>query len=251
MIPDSGSGARAFKSLHTHYNGCARIIDNEYKRKSIHIVNGMWAFVLPFFPRIISIVIVAIALFFVFIMARPDSFFGSFFSHSFENMARKSDWDHGFLIGPTIYVVMIFLLVLFIDYRIAGSIFAILAFGDGFATVIGKKYGKHKFYNKKSLEGSIAFFAFSFISSITVFLLINQFNTPSAGLSFIPILILPKVLSVNIFNTLAGFIIIIFLLTLTELFAGDYIDDNLILPILGCILFYLIFVSFLAIRTPV
>ena len=89
-------------------------------------------------------------------------------------MARPEDWEKGFLVGPTIYVIMVLILILFFDFRLAGSIFAILAFGDGFATVIGLKYGKHKIHNNKSLEGSIAFFTFSLMSGVAIFVLINQ-----------------------------------------------------------------------------
>ena len=136
-------------------------MDNEYKRKGIHILNGVWAFGLPVFPRLYAILIVLLALIFVFILARPHSKFGSIFSQSFENMAREYEREKGYLYGPTLYVLMVLLLVLFVDFRIAGAVFAILAFGDGTATIIGKKFGYHKFSNKKSLEGSIAFLIFS------------------------------------------------------------------------------------------
>ncbi len=214
-------------------------MDNESKRKSIHIFNGLWAFILPFLPRIYAIIIVFLALIFVFILARPYSPFGSLFQRAFKMMARKVDWDKGYLVGPSIYVMMILVLVIFVDYRIAGALFAILAFGDGFATIFGRKFGKHQLYNSKSLEGSMAFFGFSLISSYLVFLLINTFNKPDAGLTIISNLILPKDLNFNLLTLFVIFIIITFILTLVELFISDYFDDNLVIPIFGCIMLYI------------
>ena len=215
-------------------------MENETKRKTIHILNGLWAFLLAFFPRIVAISIVIVALIFVFILARPDSLFGSFFEKSFRYMARDVDIKKGYLFGPSIYVLMVLILVIFVDYRIAGSIFAILAFGDGFATVIGRKYGNHKLHNKKTIEGSIAFFSFSLISSLIVFLSINEFNTPSAGLIIFPFLMLPKLLNINIVNLLIGFIFVTAILTFIELFIGDIIDDNVMIPISGSVLLYIV-----------
>ena len=222
-------------------------MENETKRKTIHILNGLWAFLLAFFPRIISIAIVILAFIFVFILARPDSLFGSFFKKSFRYMARDIDIKKGYLFGPSIYVLMVLILVIFVDYRIAGSIFAILAFGDGFATVIGRKYGKHIIHNKKTLEGSMAFFLFSMVSSLVVFLSINEFNTPGAGLIIFPFLMLPKFLNLNIISLLVGFAFVNAILTFIELFIGDIIDDNIIIPISGSVLLYLVLIVILEI----
>ena len=220
-------------------------MDNEYKRKGIHILNGLWAFALPVFPRLFAIIIVTLALIFVFILARPQSKFGSIFSHSFENMAREYEREKGYLYGPTIYVSMILLLVLFADFRIAGAVFAILAFGDGTATVFGKKFGYHKFRNNKSLEGSMAFLIFSLFSSFIVFSLINKFNTPSAGLALIPSLMLPKTIAINLFWLFLIFTFICLLSALIELYISEYLNDNLVIPICGTFLFYFIINVFL------
>ena len=216
-------------------------MDNEYKRKGIHIINGLWVFVLPFFQRTLAVLLVFIAFIYVFFLARPNSRFGSFFSKSFDNMARPVDKNKGFLVGPTIYVVMVLIMIGFIDFRIAGAVFAILAFGDGFATIFGRKIGKHRLSNGKSIEGSIAFFLFSFVSSIAVFMLINQFNTPSAGWTIIQSLILPSNLNLSLIFLCLIFISITLILTFIELFMGDFMNDNLLIPICGSTLFYLFF----------
>lgn len=237
MIPDSGFGNWAFKSPHTH--GVNKI---KYGRKIIHISNGFWALLLAFIPRIFALFIILIAFIYVFILSRPKSKFGNIFRFSFTLMARKEDWDKGYLIGPSIYVGMILFCVLFIDYRIAGSIFAILAFGDGFATIIGKKYGKRIIYHSKTLEGSISFFVTAFPTSILIFYLINTYNSPNGYFSFALTVLLPE----NIVNIPLIIIILIFfitsiILTLVELFLGDFLNDNLLIPISGIFVYYTLF----------
>lgn len=211
----------------------------EYKRKSIHILNGMWVFALPFFSRPIAIILVLIAFLYVFFMARPNSIFGSFFSSSFEAMARKEDHEKGFLVGPTIYVVMVLLVVIFLDFRIAGSVFAMLAFGDGLATVIGITYGKHKIFKNKTGEGFLAFVLSSFIASSSIFMLINYFNTPDAELTLIGFLILPHILNIAVTTFIIIFFITSLLVASVELFLGDIINDNYLIPISGSLLLYL------------
>ncbi len=45
--------------------------------------------------------------------------------------------------------------------NIAEASMTIVTIGDGFATIIGKAYGRHKLIGNKTLEGSLAHFAFS------------------------------------------------------------------------------------------
>jgi dolichol kinase len=47
--------------------------------------------------------------------------------------------------------------VLFFDKPIAITALCFLTFGDVTAVLVGKKYGKHKIFSPKSLEGSLAF----------------------------------------------------------------------------------------------
>lgn len=69
----------------------------------------------------------------------------------------------GFSIEPLTYILSVLSLLslsFFIDERICFAAIAILAAGDGFAGVIGRRYGKHRFqFNKnKSWEGSVSGF---------------------------------------------------------------------------------------------
>ncbi len=69
----------------------------------------------------------------------------------------------GFSTEPLSYIFSVLSLLslsFFIDEKICFAAIAILAAGDGFAGVIGRRYGKHRFpFNKnKSWEGSISGF---------------------------------------------------------------------------------------------
>ncbi|MHA2224272.1 MAG: diacylglycerol/polyprenol kinase family protein [Candidatus Hodarchaeales archaeon] len=202
-------------------------MEQEIKRKIIHISMGFLALLLAIFPRWLSILTVLIALFFVLVIARPEVW-----KTGFEAMAsRTEDKRSGFLQGPTLYVFMVFLLVIFLDLRVAASCFAIMAFGDGFANVIGTRYGKHRFsqFHNKSLEGVIAFVFFSFISSVLAFFLVslNVFDIS-------PWISILDIKPVNGITT--SYVIVILLSTsiiasITELLSGGILNDNITVPI--------------------
>ena len=162
-------------------------------------------------------------------------------------MARKDDWERGYLYGPSIYVIMILLCLLFLDYRIAGAIFAILAFGDGFATLIGRKYGQHRIFNKKSWEGALAFFIFAMPTSLFIFLLINQLNTSTGGLTLSFTFLLPLTISLLPIEVIIGiFIVVNSVVTVLELIISDELNDNFLIPISAAIMFYLSFYTVIA-----
>ncbi len=67
----------------------------------------------------------------------------------------------GFAIEPLSYLISVISLLalsFFIDEKLCFAAIAILAAGDGFAGVIGRKYGRHKlpFNKNKSWEGSLS-----------------------------------------------------------------------------------------------
>lgn len=77
----------------------------------------------------------------------------------------------GFAVEPLSYLISVISLLslsFFIDERLCFAAIAILAAGDGFAGVIGRRYGRHRLYfNKdKSWEGSLSGF---FAASLTGF----------------------------------------------------------------------------------
>lgn len=77
--------------------------------------------------------------------------------------------------GLFLYAVSIGLMVvLFRDHWIAASLGMVaMTYGDGFGSVIGKKFGKHKGLGGKSIEGSFGVFA---ATAIVGFVLISLFG---------------------------------------------------------------------------
>lgn len=79
--------------------------------------------------------------------------------------------DKGHKTGLIFYVFsIIVLIVFFFDNWVAASIGIIaMTYGDGFGSVVGRKFGKHKTINGKSLEGSIGvFLAATIMTAIVV-----------------------------------------------------------------------------------
>jgi dolichol kinase len=79
------------------------------------------------------------------------------------SMVYRENEFRDFSIEPSSYFISVILLLylsFFIDEKICFAAIAILAAGDGFAGVVGRKYGKHRFsFNKnKSWEGTLAGF---------------------------------------------------------------------------------------------
>ena len=91
--------------------------------------------------------------------------------------------DMGHRYGLFLYVVSICLMVAFFyDHWLAATI-AIVAMtrGDGFGSVIGKKFGKHKGYHGKSLEGSVAVFVATALVSFLIVILYGYLSVTLPG----------------------------------------------------------------------
>ncbi|MCE8428381.1 MAG: hypothetical protein J5U19_08350 [Candidatus Methanoperedens sp.] len=79
------------------------------------------------------------------------------------SMVYRENELSGFSIEPLSYFISVILLIylsFFINEKICYAAIAILAAGDGFAGIMGRRYGKHRFpFNKnKSWEGSVSGF---------------------------------------------------------------------------------------------
>jgi uncharacterized protein (TIGR00297 family) len=91
---------------------------------------------------------------------------------------RPEDEARGYPLGILIYPVTVFLLILLFGSHmpIAGAAWAILAFGDGFATIVGRAIGRHKlpWCPDKSWEGSAAYVAFGGGAAVLVALWVGS-----------------------------------------------------------------------------
>lgn len=136
------------------------VLDGEGSRKFIHVaVSNWWIIAMIFFdsPWFASFV----PLMFVFIN------YASYRQNIFKAMERDgSQRDLG-----TVYYAISLLVLAFITFSanvpyLGGIGILVMGYGDGFAALIGKKYGKTSFKKygfDKSLEGSLTVFAFSLI----------------------------------------------------------------------------------------
>lgn len=206
-------------------------MDRELKRKTIHISMGFLIILLALFPRWLSIICVLIALFFILVVARP-----SMWKRSFDAMAsREEDVKTGLLYGPLLYILMVLLATIIYDLRVAAAVFTVMAFGDGFANVVGSKFGRHRYerFDNKSLEGFLAFIFFAFISSFIGFLIVSINTDVSTWINFLNIkspeeIVLPYLAVVLLLNSVVTAII--------EIAASRKINDNIAVPIVTGIL---------------
>jgi phytol kinase len=151
-------------------------LSNEGSRKFIHIgVSNWWIIAMLFFSDRIFACIVPAA----FIMINYISYKKQII-RSMERDGKKSD------LGTVYYAVSLFILSL-VTFAKGSSPYIgalgilVMGYGDGFAAIIGKRYGKHTFKvfgNEKTIEGSISMFLISFI---ICFIISSIFN-PSGAL---------------------------------------------------------------------
>ena len=127
-------------------------------RKVIHIGVGSfiyiwWAFTENWIMLAFFAIPFAVILFFAMFPGNPVS----------NSKLGEVTNDMGHRYGLFLYVVSICIMVaFFFDHWIAATVGIVaMTRGDGFGSVIGKKYGKHKLIHGKSLEGSIGVFAFT------------------------------------------------------------------------------------------
>lgn len=139
-------------------------MNKESRRKIIHILVGFIAFSFIFLDRILIAVII-IGLIGCALAANQ-------FPRIYNYIIREKELDEGMLMGVITYTASILLLTLMFDPRIASAGILALGWGDGFATIIGKKYGKKRMHQDKTLIGSASVFSFSLIGALISFLVI-------------------------------------------------------------------------------
>ena len=138
------------------------------------------------------------------------------FGRLFFKTLRTGETSHRrFLPSGSVYVLTAaFLCALLFSKEIAALSLSVMLISDSCAALVGKKFGQHKIYKQKSLEGTLAFF----ISA----LIINGLFYPLVTFNF-----------TSLFACLAA--------STAELWEDKFkIDDNLSVPlIIGAILSYM------------
>ena len=143
-------------------------------RKILHIMTGNIAFILPIFQtrEIMTFVAAGPFILFTFLMS----------SHTPIKSIRGKTSSAGHSMGLVYYsITWTILAYLFFDNMviIAVGILA-MSYGDGFASLIGVRYGKHKYNisgDEKSYIGSISMFVFTFILMIIAVLFYDMIIT--------------------------------------------------------------------------
>lgn len=186
----------------------------EVGRKLIHILSGIIiAYLilnLPYFILIFLTMLGLLSTLLISYLAKKgfripliDQILNSYErEHAMANMPAK---------GVLMFILsLLILLILVRSPLIIASAVITLALGDGFATIAGIRWGKHRLIGKKSLEGSAAFFLTSF-----------------TGLSF---LLSPLYALIAAFTGM-----------LIEMIPQEVIDDNITIPLgVSAVLIFLI-----------
>jgi phytol kinase len=146
-------------------------------RKVLHILIGNFPFIIPFFSESIFPIMVAAPFVLLTFLVSPYSPIKSLKGMLF---GLKDTTQKGHSLGLVFYAISYTVLAaLFFDtpYIIAAGILP-MAYGDGLASLIGERYGgrKYKILSQKSLEGSLAVFAGSFLSLVFGLLFYSLFH---------------------------------------------------------------------------
>ena len=197
---------------------------NEIVRKIIHMSSFLIVIFIYFADKWTACVVTGI-LFLLFFTANSLLLYSKFrFLNDIKvkhlSFLLRENEKYGY-ISSNWFLLGCFLSVLLFQKYIAMLGITVLIFGDAFAALIGMRFGKHRFKNKKSVEGTLAFIAVSylFLAGFAVFLKLDTLFIIAALVS-IP--------AVSVF----------------EIYSKQLkIDDNLLIPILfGVLMISLLFV---------
>lgn len=152
---------------------------HEALRKALHIAFGLFALTLRFLPWTVAAGVAAAAV------------IGNWLLLHRLVGKRVSRHERGYDAGIVLYpLAVLILIVVFRDHlAIAGASWAIMAFGDGFATLAGKNIrGPRLPWNEeKSWSGFLAFIAFGFVGAEVTWMVVAG-NAPVIALSIIVLL---------------------------------------------------------------
>ncbi|WNY24106.1 Phytol kinase [Methanimicrococcus hongohii] len=186
---------------------------NEIARKILHMCSFLIVIFIYFVDKKTACIVIGALLVLLFaantlLLSSRFQIINDFKVKYFSFLLRD-DEKHGY-ISSNWFLLGCFLSVLLFPKYVAMLGITVLIFGDAFAAIIGVRFGKHKFKNGKSLEGTLGFIVVSYLF-LTAFMLL----LPDAGISF----------------AVASFIAIP-IVAVAEIYSKQIkIDDNLVIPI--------------------
>lgn len=136
-------------------------LKSEYKRKAVHIGCSGFALLLRWLNFWQAALLALGALVFNWLILPKIGGKGLY---------REDDLARGYPIGILLYPLSVLILILLFHQQlyIVAAAWGIMAWGDGFASIFGKRYGKRKLpWNpNRSYAGSTAFFIFGGVAAI-------------------------------------------------------------------------------------
>jgi len=119
------------------------------------IIIPVWVYLVPSNWAVLGLIIATFATVVVDLLRLSDQRLKRFFLRLFRSLIRSHEEEH--LLGSTYFMLAALLSVLAFDRSIAVSALAFLVIGDTAAAIVGKKYGKPRYWGK-SFEGSLGCF---------------------------------------------------------------------------------------------
>lgn len=147
-----------------------------FTRRIIHILASDIIIVLPLFSSIKWVILIPLALALIltvaFVFGLPVR----------EAMIPEGD-DPLHAYGPFYYIISIGILVGVFGIRSYIPIVAtfVMAWGDGFAALVGHRFGRIRLLENKTLEGSLAFLFFSFLGAAVGYIAWAHWTSQPAG----------------------------------------------------------------------
>jgi phytol kinase len=149
---------------------------SDVSRKIVHIGAGNSIFFWPLYEHAWAVSIAPWTLAIFVLLLTPKSRVKAF-RDMFESMARELDRKKGHIIGPLLYIISIGLLVSvfgygsYFPYFYIGAIaIVIMIWGDGFACLLGKRFGSSNQYEvfgcSRSVVGSLSLFIVGSIAAL-------------------------------------------------------------------------------------
>ena len=150
------------------HNKKTQVLIKEVFRKCIHIMSAFVPLLVYFTSSNIAIMILSV-LILLYSISEILRLHGKRFCiiSSIVEIANRERDEKRFSLGPVTLAVGIVIVLYFFPLRIASIAIFSLSFGDGFASLVGKVYGKKKFlFEGKTVAGSIACFVATFTAQV-------------------------------------------------------------------------------------